>query len=106
MEYNIKPAKINRHKAALKVINSFLQLTDFELDLIVGMLNNDIKVLNTPNRKKLRDLLDTKVYTFNNYIKRLKDRGYLIETANGLELHSKIINAANDKEIVITITCQ
>lgn len=106
MEYPIQVSKIKCYKAALSIVNCFLKLTDFELDLIVGMLNNDIKVLNTNNRKILRDLLNTNVYTFNNYIKRLRDRGYLVEVSDGLELHSNIIAAANDKEIVITITCQ
>lgn len=106
MKYPITVSKSNSHKAALSIVNCFLKLTDKELDLIVGMLNQDTKVLNTSNRKKLRDSLGTSVFTFNNYIKRLRDRGYLLEVAGSLELHPKLIAAANDKEIVISITCQ
>lgn len=103
MEYPIKISKKNHYKAALSIVNCFLKLSDYELDLIVGMLNNSITVLNKENRKNLRDLLNTDVYTFNNYIKRLKAKGYLIESEEGLALISKIVEAASDKEIIIRI---
>lgn len=103
MNYPIEVSRSNHHKAALSIVNCFLKLTDFELDLIVGMLNNNIKVLNTKNRKKLRDQLDLNVYTFNNYIKRLKDRKYIIATKDGLGLHPNIIAAAFATEINVTI---
>lgn len=103
MEYNLNISKLNHYKAALKIQNSFINLTDFELDLIVEMLNSKVEVLNTKNRRMLRDQLNTNVYTFNNYIKRLKDRGYLVEATGGLKLHDSIIAAANSKSINITI---
>lgn len=103
MEYNITIPKIKHHKAALTLINSFIKLTEFELNLIVAILDNGFKSLTTANRKILRNQLGTDVYTFNNYIKRLKERGYLIDGPNGLELPSKLVQAANDKEIKITI---
>lgn len=103
MEYPITVSKSKQHKAALSIVNCFLKLTDFELDLIVAILANGFTTLDTTNRRILRDQLGTDVYTFNNYIKRLKERGYLISTKQGLALPSRIVEAANDKEIIVKI---
>ena len=101
MEYPITISRSKHHKAALSVVNCFLKLTDFELNLIVAILDNGMTNLDTNSRRILRSQLNTDTYTFNNYIKRLKERGYLVDTTEGLQLESRLIKAANDTEIIV-----
>lgn len=90
------------YKAALTIINCFLGLTDYELSIITEMLVNDIKVLNTTTRIVVREKLQTNVASFNNYIKRLKDKKALVETKDGLVISDGIMDALADEKIDIT----
>lgn len=87
----------------LRVIGAMIpnNLTDFEIKVLATMIENDIKTLDTDTRLKLRLLLDTSEYNFNNYIKKLKEKGIFIETKYGLGIHPNILNAVYDKELVI-----
>ena len=101
MEYNIKISKEKYNLAALKVINCFLNLTDYELDIIVKMLDNNINILNRESRSKIRKLTNKSYNTTNNYIKRLKDKKILLYINNELVLNKNITNHILDKEIKI-----
>jgi len=101
MEYKINIDQDKYYKAALKVVNCFLELTDYELELIAQMLNYKIKTLTLETRKQLIDILSTSTHTFNNYIKKLKDKKVLIDTNYGLAIHPSITNSLEDREIKI-----
>lgn len=101
MIFPIPTTKEKYYKAALKVINCFLNLTDYELDIIVTMLNYNIKYLTKDTRARLRELLKSDTATFNNYIKRLKDKKALVESEEGLEVNPNIVNSVSDGEITI-----
>lgn len=101
MNRTIKISKDKYYKAALTIVNSFLNLTDYELEIIVEMLKNNIKTLTTETRLQLRELTSSNVHSFNNYIKRLKDKEVLIDTSYGLAINPNIVNSIEDKEISI-----
>jgi len=101
MEYNIKISRDKYNLAALKVINCFLNLTSYELDIVTKMLDNNIDILDTKSRSKIRNLTGKNYATTNNYIKRLKDKKVLIDSDKGLVLNKNIVNPISDKEIKI-----
>lgn len=101
MNRTIKISKDKYYKAALTIVNSFLGLTTYELNIVVNMLKYDIKTLTTESRIKLRELTKSNVHSFNNYIKRLKDKEVLIETSYGLAVNPNIVNSIADQEINI-----
>lgn len=78
-----------------------LSLTKYELNIVVQMMNNNMKTLSTENRALLREQLNTDVNTLNNYVKRLRDKGVLIDTAYGLAVNPNIINSLADREFHI-----
>lgn len=101
MEIDIPLPKESYSSAMLKVMNSFLMLTDYELDIISKMLNNKIVVLNSANRAKIRSLTGKSVGSTNNYIKKLKDKKMLVETSAGLQISDKIMKPIHDKEVTV-----
>lgn len=87
----IQLTKENKNKVLLKVFNCFTNLSNSELDIVNNMLDNNILILNKTNRALIRTNLNTSVYNFNNYVKKLKDRNYLIKTKQGdLKLHPNV----------------
>lgn len=103
MDYSIKVSKDKYYKAALSLMNCFLKLTEFELDLIITMLNHNIKSISKDSRIILRDLLSKDSYTFNNYIKRLKDKKALIEVNEELVINPNITKSIVDDELNVKI---
>lgn len=89
------------NRAMLKALNGFLNLTDFEIDILACMLNNNVDILNKTNRLEVRNLLNKSEYTFNNYIKKLKDKKVLIPMEDGLAIHPTIATPIKDKEITV-----
>lgn len=103
MNYPIKVTKDKYYKAALSLMNCFTNLTEFELDVLVTMLNNNIKIVSKETRSKLKELLGKDTYTFNNYIKRLKDKKALIEVDKNLVINPGILESVKDKELNVKI---
>lgn len=101
MEINIPLQEERYSRAMLKVMNSFLNLTDYELDIISEMLNNKMSVLDSKNRAKIRSLTGKSVASTNNYIKKLKDKKMLIDTEAGLQISDKILKPISDKEVTV-----
>ena len=90
------------YKAALKLINCFIgNLTEYELDIISTMLNYRITKLNKETRAYVKGVLKSDTAVFNNYIKRLKDKGVLVDNEGELELSKGIVNAVAKDEITI-----
>lgn len=102
MEYNLNTKKENYHLGILKVVNCFLKMSNFELDIIVKMLDNDIKSITKETRKQLRDLVgDKSIQNTNNYIKKLKDKNILmLNEYNQLTINNQILKVVEDKELI------
>lgn len=101
MDYQIPVSKENYNKAMIKVLNCFLNLTDYEINILSTMLNSNIKVLSTDSRKQLRTLMDTDTYTFNNHIMKLRKSNTLVATKFGLAINPNLLNTLTDKKINI-----
>ena len=105
MNYNINISKEKYTLAMLKVVNCFVNMTDYELDIIVKMIDNDIKVLTSESRAIIRKLTGGKsVGSTNNYIKRLVDKKILTYSKefNGLTLNGNVIRPVLDKSVTIS----
>lgn len=102
MKYTIPIKKENYHKAILLIFNQLgLNLTELELNLLASMFNNGIKVITKDIRKSLRESMNIDQFTFNNYIKRLKDKGILIKEEDKLKINPSLENKVKDKEVHI-----
>ena len=102
MQRIIPVSKENYNKAAIKLLNCFLDMSEYELTIIVGMLNHNIRTLNTKTRAELVTLLKLNTMSFNNYIKKLKDKKTLIGKKE-LSINPNITRMLEDGEVNITI---
>lgn len=103
MQKIIPVSKENYYKASIKLLNCFLDMSEYEINIIVGMLNYNITTLNRTTRSKLVKLLKLNIMSFNNYIKKLKDRGTLIGDNKSLSINPNITSLIEDGEVNITI---
>lgn len=93
------PSDKNRfHKQLLLILNFNWNLTDFEVDIMSTILSNNIKTIDTQSRKILVSKLKKSSFTLNNYIKRLKDKGLLIEEGE-LKVNPEFEALFQDNEI-------
>lgn len=87
-------------KAILMIVNQMgLQMTDLELNIIVSSINHNMKVLNKTTRNDLRSILGLDRFTFNNYIKKLKDKGVLVQSEKDLIVNKALLDTIEDKEV-------
>lgn len=105
MEYPFKVNKDNYIKAAVNLINCIgsMNLTKFELDIIITMLQYKAYKLNNNTRTILRENLNKDRFNLNNYLKRLKDKKILLKVNNEVILNPGIIEAINDEELIIRV---
>lgn len=99
MEHNITIDKSRHAKAALSIINCFLKLSNRELEIIVAILDNNIKEINKQTREVIKESIDIDNYGLNNYLLKLRNKGIIINN----KLSDKIIEASKDQEIIIKI---
>ena len=98
-EFNIPRSKY--YKKALSLLNHFIGLTDYEIEIIATMLYLNIKILTKEARVLVRSKLESSEASFNNYIKKLKDKKALVDTDEGLIVSSGIVDALSDNQIHI-----
>lgn len=102
MTHEVPVTKDNYHLAITKIINTLTQNMSKTEEKIVSIIAKEKMIeLNSENRKKLRELIDTDQFTFNNYIKKLKDKHILIKENNKLKLNPKISQNFGQSEITI-----
>ena len=102
MTHTIPVKKENYYKAVLMTMSPYIGgLTDYETNLLSEMLKCKIETLSTDNRRKLVSNLKTDIYTLNNYIKRLRDKGTLVATNSGLGINPNLTDRIDDKQITI-----
>lgn len=73
----------------LQIFNGILELTDTELKVLAEFidLSETVNLCSPANKKKVSEKLEIKDHnTLNNYVKRLKDKGAIVQTKNGYEL--------------------
>ena len=73
----------------LQVFNGILELTDTELRILASFIDNSetVNLCSPANKKKVAEIMEIKDHnTLNNYVKRLKDKGAIVQTKNGYEL--------------------
>lgn len=104
MQKIIPVSKENYNKAAIKLLNCFLNMSEYELSIIVGMLNNNINSLNKNTRAQIVKTLNLNTMSFNNYIKKLKDKGTLVGKKE-LTINPNILLMIDGGEINIVIKC-
>lgn len=101
MDLVIPITKDKVNKAIIKILSSFNDFSNYEINVLSTMLDQDIKVLDTEGRKKVRDCMGTDQYTLNNYIAKLKSRNALIDNKGNLSINGAILTAINDQKINI-----
>ena len=99
MKVEIPISKDKYSAAMLTVVNCWLRLTDYELNIISKMIDNNIIVLDVKGREKLRGLTGKSVGSTNNYIKKLKDKGMIESSPEGLVLSDKVLKPIRDREL-------
>lgn len=79
----------------------FFKFTEFELDILSAMLNNDMTVVNIDSREVIRKVLNKDKFIINNYIKRLKGRNVLLEIpgTKALNINPMIISLIKEGQI-------
>lgn len=73
----------------LQIFNGILELTDTELKVLAEFidLSETVNLCSPANKKKVSEKLEIKDHnTLNNYVKRLKDKGAIVQNKNGYEL--------------------
>ena len=73
----------------LQVFNGILELTDTELRILASFIDNSetVNLCSPASKKKVAEIMEIKDHnTLNNYVKRLKDKGAIVQTKNGYEL--------------------
>lgn len=102
MDIEIPVKKEGVSKAILRLLSTFQNFSNYEINLMTTMLNNNIKSLDTPSRKKVRTLMNSDQYTFNNYVSKMIKSGALFKGSNGLEIHPSIVQIVKDQKLSIS----
>ena len=96
--------KANSTLRFLQVFNGILELTDTELKVLAEFIDcsETVNLCSSLNKKKVSEKLEIKDHnTLNNYVKRLKDKGAIVYTANGYELSPLL--KKEDVEITVVV---
>ncbi len=104
MELKVPVRIVNNNKAKLTLLNCFLKnLTNSELEIVATMLDTGLLELTSENRSTLKTSLKMNVYNFNNYIKKLTDKGilFLPKDSKILVLHPKVKEFTTDNKITV-----
>ena len=90
MEF-IKEFKVDKDsisKVILTILNFQLKLSDLEIQMLSVMLSHNITKIDANTRVLLRETLNKSKFDINNYIKRLKEKKFILPTGS----RSLIIN--------------
>lgn len=104
MKLEVPVRIVNNNKAKLKLLNCFLKnLTNSELDIVATMLDMSFLELSGESRSSLRGALNMSTYNFNNYIKKLTNKGilYLPKDSKVLTLNPRVKQLTSDNVITV-----
>lgn len=103
MKYNIHIRKEDYHKAFLLVLSQLgLNLTELEVNLLSNLMKRGYYKITKDTRRIIRETLNIDQFTFNNYIKRLKDKGVITKEKDILIINQNLVDKVKDNEIHIT----
>lgn len=92
----------NTVRSILEVINPFIgYLTSQEILLLEIMINNSWTTITSDNRVAIRLKSNLEKYTFNNYIKKLKDKKVLLVKDEVLLVNPRIVSMTNGTSLNI-----
>lgn len=99
---NLKLPSNNIVKSILEILNPYLgYLTTQEILLLEIMISNKWTSITSDNRVAIRIKSNLEKYTFNNYIKKLKDKKVLLTKDNLLIVNPKIVRMTQSPSINI-----
>ena len=101
MKYEIPISEEKYTLAALNVMNCFLKLTKHELNIVRVMVDRNVSSIDLGSRALIRAETGKSVFMTNNYIKRLKDKGILVNNNGKLSINQNIMGALKDQEISV-----
>jgi predicted transcriptional regulator len=101
MEYIINIPEEKYHRAILNVINCFLALSKFEMDIVCQILDDENGILTTKLRREIRLKTEKGEASTNNYVKMLKDKKVLIGNKGEIRLNDTIMKLVEDGEVFI-----
>lgn len=94
--------KENFYSTYYRALNGILNLTNKEIDVLSELstrLNEDEVILNSTRAKSIENLGITN-HNFNNLFKKLKDKGFIIETNKGTTINPYLFKKIdNDAEV-------
>lgn len=99
MTITVPTSKETYTRAILTTVNVFLNLAPRELEVIVAMVENNVTVLDTEGREKLRKKLNMDQANLNTYIHKLKVGNNIITKNNILTINPYIVDVIKDRSI-------
>lgn len=107
MEFKIPVDKDYYYTAVLNILNTVgnMNLTKLEMDIILLMVNNNVTVLDSIFRDKIRKTLNKDKFVTNNYIKKLRDKGILLSRPNDKRyfLSKEIVESVYGDKLLIEL---
>ena len=85
--FKIPVNKDNIYYGILTVANFALKLTDIEIQILSILLKEKIETIDVKVRETLRKVMNKDKYIINNYIKRLKEKGMLLQETKPKKLY-------------------
>lgn len=104
MNYTLTFNKKDHIDFILNLMNFNLNLSKLEMKIVSYMLEHKIYILDLDNKQIIRLALDLDKFTFNNYIKRLKDGNILMNKDRINYLDNGIINLVANEELTFKFT--
>ncbi len=98
MKINIKADTTYKY---IQVFNGILELTDKEMVVLSNFvdLSKSVNICSADAKKEVAKAMDIEdPNTLNNYVKRLKDKGAIVKTADGYKL-SKLLQSTTEIHI-------
>lgn len=93
--------KENFYSTYYKALNGLLNLTNKEIDVLAELSNrlNEEDYISNSTRSKAIDNLNITNHNFNNLFKKLKDKGFIIETNEGNTINPFLFKKIGESEV-------
>ncbi len=102
MTFTLQVSKENYTKEILRAVNTYLEMSPRELEVLTAMLDNNIITLETSEREKLRGILNMDQAILNTYIHKLKKGNNIVNINNVLSINPNVLKMVKDKSITFS----
>jgi predicted transcriptional regulator len=96
----MKVTKSTYYRSMLTILNSMLNLTDMELDIMATLLENKITIVDSRAREILRLKLNKDKFNINNYIRKLLNKNVLYVNEDKISVNPHIIESVKENKLV------